>query len=1171
MAITRPTGEQLRFRSAATGDHILDTYMENSEKGSRTLPDLLDDLFDSSGVFRSANFEFRFDATTDKIQFRAGNFANSTTGWTDITTFFNITGAFNASTTYNNFDLITLSTKDVYIVHGLSAGATFADEAAVIASANTDKLVDVSEAREWAIKTDGQVSSTDYSSKAWAIGGTGVTNTASKGAAKEWATKTGSTVDGSDYSAKHWATTGTVATVSSGIANINTVAAAIANVNTTATNISNVNTVAGISANVTTVAGIAANVTTVATNNANVTTVATNNSNINSLATNMTDINTVADEIDNNKLQTVADNINAVVTAADDLNESTSEIEVVANNIASVNTVGGAIANVNTVAGIAANVTTVAGIAANTTTVAGIAANVTTVAGIAADVTTAATNTTAFNNLYLGAQSSAPTQDPDGSALDLGDLYFDTSTNTMKVYAQSGWTAAGSSVNGTADRFYYTSTAGQTTFTGADANGDTLAYDSGYADIFMNGVKLAPADYTASNGTSVVLASGAALNDTIEIIAYGTFVLSDHYTKTQADARYANISGDTMTGDLTVPNIVVTGTVDGIDIAARDAVLTSTTTTANAALPKSGGAVTGNVTFGDNNKAIFGGELEIYSDATHARIREYGSGQLKIQGDNMQLLTSNGASTYLEGNASTGAVTLYHASNAPRVATTSFGAQITGSLAVDTITNASSSTDVTIDTNFDIILDAGGGVGIGTSSPNTYSGYTVLTLDNATNGGIIDIERGGNLIGEIFSFDSSTFALSAVGDRAINFSTNSSERMRITSAGNLGIGNTNPSSPLTVTSNSGANALSLRARSNDDYAFLQFHDHAGSTLRGQIFNHNGAIGFSTSSSSTERMTITSEGNLGLGTTSPTNYGSSYKTLAVNGSSAASIEGFVNGTLTGYFQSYGGYVIFASKTNVPLFLAQNDTVRAAIDTSGNFHVGKTAVNNNAGCTLYDHGQAYFVTGAGEATLLVNNSGGSNSTNTLIQFYRNSSGVGTVTTSGTSTSYNTSSDYRLKTDVQQMTGASARVQALNPVNFEWIADGTRVDGFLAHEAATVVPEAVHGTKDAMKDEEYEISAATGEIYTPLEAAYVDEDGEEVDATDEVIHSTDVVEPETLAEGQLWRQTTEAVMGTRSVIDPQGIDQAKLVPLLTAALQEALTEITSLKARVTALEAN
>lgn len=129
-------------------------------------------------------------------------------------------------------------------------------------------------------------------------------------------------------------------------------------------------------------------------------------------------------------------------------------------------------------------------------------------------------------------------------------------------------------------------------------------------------------------------------------------------------------------------------------------------------------------------------------------------------------------------------------------------------------------------------------------------------------------------------------------------------------------------------------------------------------------------------------------------------------------------------------------------------------------------------------------------------------------TQISFFNTNGRVGYIGTSGTSTSYNTSSDYRLKEDVQPMTGASQRVLALNPVNFAWKADGTRVDGFLAHEAQAVVPEAVTGAKDA-----------------------VDAEGN----------------PEY-----------------------QGIDQSKLVPLLTAALQEALGEIKSLKARIDVLEA-
>tara|TARA_R110002020_G_scaffold77025_7_gene194763 strand:- start:1512 stop:2834 length:1323 start_codon:yes stop_codon:yes gene_type:complete len=206
MAETRPTGEQLRFLSSKTGDHILDTYLEAAEIGDRQLFDLLDDLFDpnDSGKFRANNFEFRYDASTFKVQTRVGQFANSTDGWTDLTFFFNQRSTFSNSNTYQNFDIVTLSTKDVYIVSGLSAGTTYADEAAFIASSNTTKIVDVSEAKDWASKVDGQISSTDYSAKAYAIGGTGVTNSA--GAAKEWAAKAeDSTVDGTLFSSLHYA------------------------------------------------------------------------------------------------------------------------------------------------------------------------------------------------------------------------------------------------------------------------------------------------------------------------------------------------------------------------------------------------------------------------------------------------------------------------------------------------------------------------------------------------------------------------------------------------------------------------------------------------------------------------------------------------------------------------------------------------------------------------------------------------------------------------------------------------------------------------------------------------------------------------------------------------------------------------------------------------------
>jgi hypothetical protein len=89
--------------------------------------------------------------------------------------------------------------------------------------------------------------------------------------------------------------------------------------------------------------------------------------------------------------------------------------------------------------------------------------------------------------------------------------------------------------------------------------------------------------------------------------------------------------------------------------------------------------------------------------------------------------------------------------------------------------------------------------------------------------------------------------------------------------------------------------------------------------------------------------------------------------------------------------------------------------------------------------------------------------------MIQFLNRSvAQVGSITSTGSATAYNTSSDYRLKEDDVPMTGATERVKALRPINFAWKIDGSRVDGFLAHEVQNIVPEAVTGEKDAVDDE-------------------------------------------------------------------------------------------------------
>jgi hypothetical protein len=130
----------------------------------------------------------------------------------------------------------------------------------------------------------------------------------------------------------------------------------------------------------------------------------------------------------------------------------------------------------------------------------------------------------------------------------------------MNVYGSGGWQSAGSAVNGTSDRNTYTATAGQTVF--------AATYDTGYVDVYLNGVKLiSGTDFTATNGTSITLTTGAAVNDVVDIVAYGTFVVADHYTKLQSDARYVAVTGDTMTGNLDVQGTI---TSDGLTVDTTD-------------------------------------------------------------------------------------------------------------------------------------------------------------------------------------------------------------------------------------------------------------------------------------------------------------------------------------------------------------------------------------------------------------------------------------------------------------------------------------------------------------------------------------------------------------------------------------------------------------------------
>jgi hypothetical protein len=151
-----------------------------------------------------------------------------------------------------------------------------------------------------------------------------------------------------------------------------------------------------------------------------------------------------------------------------------------------------------------------------------------------ASATAAAASYDSFDDRYLGAKSSPPSVDNDGNALLTGALYFDTTSNLMKVYTGTAWVNAGSSVNGTSSRAVYTATASQTTF--------SITYDVGYVDVYLNGVKQQTSvDFVATNGTTVVFGTGLTAGDIVDIVAYGAFDI----------ANVLLLSGGTMTGAIT--------------------------------------------------------------------------------------------------------------------------------------------------------------------------------------------------------------------------------------------------------------------------------------------------------------------------------------------------------------------------------------------------------------------------------------------------------------------------------------------------------------------------------------------------------------------------------------------------------------------------------------------
>lgn len=783
---------------------------------------------------------------------------------------------------------------------------------------------------------------------------------------------------------------------------------------------------AAIKANVTTVAGVASNVTTVAGQTTNMANITNNLSAVQNAATNATTATTKASEAATSATNAASSATSAASSASTATTKASEASTSATNSASSASTASGhkdtattkaseaassataAAASASTASTQASNAATSASTsstqATNSASSATASANSATAAAssataaassataaaasqtaAAASASSAASSFDSFDDRYLGPKSSDPSQDNDGNSLVSGALYFNSTSNEMRVYDGANWIAATSAGNVSLILYEYTATAGQTTFSGSDDNSATLSYTVDNLQVVMNGVILDPSDFTATNGTSVVLASGAALNDLVNIYAFKSFTTADMVSKT---------NGGTFAGAVTFD---------------------------------------GGANFGDNDKAQFGAgnDLQIYHDSSNSYVKDAGTGDLLVQGTQIKLQDASG-NDYLRGFTG-GSVYLHHAGNS-KFETTSSGAAIAGKLDVGSV-----------------------GASGGTAGEVAFGGV----------GGSIDGFRIRNTEGNYLE-------LSAVS---------SGNKMVLTNTGNVGIGTASPTvdgSLAGVTVPSGSRYLHVH---DGDSAVLKVSDPATSANRGAQF------------------------------------------------------GIINTT-----------AILNNCESGNLLIGQGNAEVARFHQGGVVGIGTTTAN-------YTTTQGFVVVPASNGYIANGHASGTANGTSYQLFSLAGTAIGSVSqASSSSVAYNTTSDYRRKTAVSYDWDATTRLKQLKPCRFKWISEGDTapfVDGFLAHEVSDTVPEAITGEKDAMKDEEYVVTEAKGDIYTPA-----------TDDADEVIHSSDVERPMSLADGRAWRETAPQVTATRNVPDYQQIDQSKLVPLLVKTIQE-------LEARIAALE--
>ena len=421
-----------------------------------------------------------------------------------------------------------------------------------------------------------------------------------------------------------------------------------------------------------------------------------------------------------------------------------------------------------------------------------------------------------------------------------------------------------------------------------------------------------------------------------------------------------------------------------------------------------------------------------------------------------------------------------------------------------------------------------GSVGIGTDDPvlklhlhTSDSGNNYLKFTNATTG---TLETDGVHLG---LGSDEAFNINQRESNDIRLFTAATERLRIDSSGRLLLGTTTEGNDngdeLTISKDSGAMGMTLRSgdSSNCHLYFSDATSGTGEYAGYMAYQHSdNSLQFGTNSS--ERMRLDSSGRLLLGTTSGSH------TLTVSGDIATSGDVILTvddekvqlGASQDFLLFHNGsnnYVYGVN--NHPTLFHTNNIERMRLTGDGEWMVATTSSSPDTASNV--SGMTYAssklrVARNGDACGAFNRN---STTGDIIQLNYNGTQRGSIQTDGTVIAFNTGSDYRLKENEVALTDGITKVKQLKPYTFNFKDSPNKIDqGFFAHEVQPVVPGAVSGTKDAVHSE--------------------DKDSEGIKAGD---------------------------------IDAQQMDYAKLTPLLTAALQEAIAEIETLKVKVAALESS